>query len=473
MNEEDIVAGDPAKFDHVLGADHASEFARTLEASRRRLAGRTLWHINSTAQGGGVAEMLQSVLGYLVGGGIRTRWVVVDGNDEFFDVTKRVHKLLHGAPAQDGSAPTFAASDRAVYEDTLRAETAELLNLVKPGEPVILHDPQTLGLAPILAAAGASVVWTCHVGADEPDSHTRVVWDFLRPYISATSAQVFSRPQYIWEGLDRSAAFVIPPCLDAFSPKNQQLDADAVEAILATAGVMEAARNGRAAFERQDGTEATVTRQASLIQTGPVLRDSPIVCQVSRWDPLKDPVGVMHAFAEHVSPSLQAHLLLAGPDPDAVADDPEGRSTFDGVRKAWSELPDEVRSRVHLSSLPMDDLEENAAIVNAIQRRADVVVQKSLAEGFGLTVAEAMWKGRPVIGSRVGGIQDQIEDGESGRLVEPTDAYGFGAAVTQLLADRDDAARLGAAGHARVRTEYLAPRFLSRYLTLVDSLIPA
>jgi trehalose synthase len=186
---------------------------------------------------------------------------------------------------------------------------------------------------------------------------------------------------------------------------------------------------------------------------------------------LKDHLGVMRAFAEHVPADLDAHLLLAGPDPEAVADDPEGQSTFDELHDAWQQLPDDVRRRVHLSSLPMDDLEENAAVVNAIQRRADVIVQKSLAEGFGLTVAEAMWKGRPVVGSRVGGIQDQIRDGESGMLVGPTDGAAFGKAVSRLLSDREAAARLGAAGHSRVREEYLAPRFLCRYLGLVDSVM--
>src|SRR5207237_5218645 len=127
------------------------------------------------------------------------------------------------------------------------------------------------------------------------------------------------------------------------------------------------------------------------------------------------------------------HLVLAGPSTESVADDPEGADVFTSVRDAWHELAPAVRRRVHLASLPMDDLEENAAIVNALQRHSRVVVQKSLAEGFGLTVAEAMWKGRPVIGSRVGGIQDQIADGETGRLVDPTDGAGLGSAVSQLL----------------------------------------
>jgi trehalose synthase len=161
-------------------------------------------------------------------------------------------------------------------------------------------------------------------------------------------------------------------------------------------------------------------------------------------------------------------LLLAGPNPAGVADDPEASSSFAQLCDAWRRLPAGSRSRVHLCCLPVVDAEQNAAIVNAIQRRSDVVVQKSLAEGFGLTVAEAMWKKRPVVGSRVGGIQDQITDGVTGLLVTPTDDADFARAITRLLTDQKMSARLGAAAHARVNEEYLAPCFLTRYLQLVE-----
>ena len=176
------------------------------------------------------------------------------------------------------------------------------------------------------------------------------------------------------------------------------------------------------------------------------------MAQVSRWDRLKDPLGILSAFAEHVHADEEPHLLLAGPDVTAVADDPEGAEVFDEVEAAWHGLPQRVRRRVHLALLPMDDADENAVIVNALQRRADVVVQKSLAEGFGLTVAEAMWKGRPVVASDVGGIQDQIEDGKTGLPRRPTDLAAFGDRVNRLLADPHDAERMGAAAaDARAR----------------------
>jgi trehalose synthase len=172
-----------------------------------------------------------------------------------------------------------------------------------------------------------------------------------------------------------------------------------------------------------------------------------------------------------VAPRTAAHLVLAGPEVAAVADDPEGREVLEEARARWEALPDDARGRIHLACLPMTEAEENAAIVNAIQRHATVVVQKSLAEGFGLTVSEAMWKGRPVVASRVGGIQDQIEDGETGRLVEPLDLPAFGEAVVGLLDDAETAARIGSRARDRVRTAFLGPRHLRQYVELFERVL--
>jgi trehalose synthase len=195
--------------------------------------------------------------------------------------------------------------------------------------------------------------------------------------------------------------------------------------------------------------------------------DSPLLTQVSRWDRLKDPLGVLSAFAEHVHAEPEPHLLLAGPDVGAVTDDPEGAEEFAEAEAAWHDLPPDVRRRVHLALLPMDDADENGVIVNALQRRADVVAQKSLAEGFGLTVAEAMWKGRSVVATRVGGIQDQIEDGRSGYLVDPFDLRAFGERVSSLLQDSHAAERMGEAARARVRDLFLGARHLGQCADLL------
>jgi trehalose synthase len=229
----------------------------------------------------------------------------------------------------------------------------------------------------------------------------------------------------------------------------------------------------RAAFERLDGSVGLVQRSATLIQETEVRLDDPLVAQISRWDRLKDPVGIMRAFAEHVDESDAPHLLLAGPDVRAVADDPEGAAVLAECEEVWRALPNEIRRRVHLALLPMDDADENAIIVNALQRRADVVVQKSLAEGFGLTVAEAMWKGAAVVASRVGGIQDQIQDGKTGLLVDPLDLEAFGGAVTTLLADPHRSQRMGEAAQIEVRDHFLGARHLGQYVELLERVLAA
>ena len=199
--------------------------------------------------------------------------------------------------------------------------------------------------------------------------------------------------------------------------------------------------------------------------------DAPLVVQVSRWDRLKDPAGVLRAFAEHCR-HPHAHLLLAGPSVADVADDPEGSEVWEEIRAQRERLDPRLRARVHLACLPMDDVEENAAMVNALQRRADVVVQKSLAEGFGLTVAEAMWKSRPVVASRIGGIQDQIVDGESGLLLDdPADLGAAAAAIDGLLADPARAQAIGVAARERVRESFLGTRHLVQYMALLEQML--
>jgi trehalose synthase len=181
--------------------------------------------------------------------------------------------------------------------------------------------------------------------------------------------------------------------------------------------------------------------------------------------------GVMQGFARHVDPSLGSHLVLAGPAVTGVADDPEAAAVYEDCVRRWRELPHAIRGRVHLACVPMADPDEAAAIVNALQRHAKVVVQKSVAEGFGLTVTEAMWKSRAIVASAVGGIRDQLKDGEHGLLIEdPHDLGDFGAAVERLLRDPDEAARLGANAHARAADRFLGDRHLEQYGRLFATL---
>ena len=226
-----------------------------------------------------------------------------------------------------------------------------------------------------------------------------------------------------------------------------------------------------ARFVRRDGNPGTVTRPAVITGEGRPGPADPVLLQVSRWDRLKDMAGVMRGFADHVVPGGDGYLMLAGPAVTGVADDPEGAAVYGECLLQWRDLPPAARARILLVTLPLDDIDENAAMVNALQRHATVIAQKSLAEGFGLTVSEGMWKGRPVIGSAVGGIIDQIADGTGILLPDPADLKAFGQAARLLLADPAEAARMGQAAHAYVRDNYLGDIHLMRYARLLGALL--
>jgi trehalose synthase len=326
-----------------------------------------------------------------------------------------------------------------------------------------------------MRATGAAVIWRCHVGLDTPNNLAREAWAFLSPYLAQAEAYVFSRESFAWEGLDRSRIAVIAPSIDPLAPKNIDLEPETVSGILGATGIVPAARPSQpVTFERQDGTPGRIERRANLHEDAPLGLETPLVVQVSRWDALKDPLGVIRGFAENVPPRTDAHLLYVGPDVEAVADDPEGAQMLRESIALRDGLPEDARARVHLATLPMDDPEENAVMVNAVQRYARVILQKSFAEGFGLTVSEAMWKARPVVASRIGGIQDQIIDGEDGILLDdPADLVAYGAAVTELLDDRERAEKMGERARERVRDRFLSARSLLDYLGLIRRVLAA
>jgi trehalose synthase len=283
---------------------------------------------------------------------------------------------------------------------------------------------------------------------------------------------VFSRREYVPSWLPDDKVSIIPPSIDPFSPKNQDLDAATVQAILVKVGVLDGAPpHVPARFVRRNGDMDIVTRQAVVTGEGRPAPDDPLLLQVSRWDRLKDMAGVMRGFADYVVPSGGGYLILAGPAVAGVSDDPEGAAVYGECLLQWHDLAPAAQARILLVTLPLDDIDENAAMVNALQRHTTVIAQKSLAEGFGLTVSEGMWKGRPVIGSAVGGIIDQIAEGTGILLPDPTDLQAFGQAVRFLLDDHDEATRLGVAAHAHVRENYLGDIHLMRYASLLGSLL--
>ena len=458
------------RFATVLDPGLLTELEGGILLARSLFAGRAIWNVNSTARGGGVAEMLATLLAYARGIGVDTRWAVIEGNEQFFAITKRIHNRLHGYPGDGGP---LGAAERAVYEATLAPSARAFTGMIGAGDVVILHDPQTAGLIPALRSLGVPVVWRCHVGVDAPNRLAHETWAFLAPYVSQADATVFSRQSFAWDVLEDVRHSIITPTIDAFSSKNELLDEPTVHSILVAAGLRAGPVDGAPpAFTRRDGTVGQVKRKAKVIEERPLQHHDHYVLQVSRWDSLKDPMGVIRGFSDHIAPYTDAHLVYAGPAADDVADDPEATAVLNEVLSHLDELTPDARSRIHLAMLPLTDDEENAAMVNALQRGATVVIQKSLAEGFGLTVAEAMWKARPVVASRIGGIQDQIEDGVSGTLLnDPTDTAEYGAAVTSLLLDADTAATMGAAAQERIRAHFLGPKSLLAYLYLLERLL--
>ena len=467
LHEVSVPGVPVARLEPVIGAVRYGRLLTAAARFRDRLGQRTIWNVNSTAVGGGVAEMLQVLVGYIEGLDIPVRWAVIGGDPEFFAITKRLHNQIHG---QADGAGYLGNADASHYAQVLAANADELLRRVRPGDIVLLHDPQTAGLAAPLVRAGARVVWRCHIGVDWQNDTTRAAWDFLRPYLAPAHGFVFTRRQYVPPWVPPEQAWIIPPSIDPFSAKNQQLDAATVQAILATTGVLDGEpppAPGR--FTRDDGTAGDVTRAALVTGEGRPGPANPVIVQVSRWDRLKDMSGVMRGFAEHVVPGGAGYLMLVGPMMSEVADDPEGALVLAECRAQWRDLPAAARARVLLVTLPLDDVEENAAMVNAIQRHATVIVQKSLAEGFGLTVAEGMWKRRPVIGTAVGGIQDQIADGTGILLPDPADLAAFGSAVRQLLDNPGNAQRMGKAAQEHIRENYLGDRHLLHWVQLINA----
>lgn len=452
---------DPHRLGPLIGAERLEALLQTAADVRDTLGDRRIVNVNSTATGGGVAEMLATLLGYARGVGIDAEWLVIEGDPEFFEVTKRIHNGLYGSPGDGGD---LGPRERAIYERTAAANIAPICAEVRPGDVAIVHDPQPAGLIAPLIEHGARVVWRCHVGYDGTNEWTERAWAFVRPYVEDAQGHVFSREPFAPPWIERSRMRAIPPSIDPFTPKNAELEPAEVIGLLGAAGLL--------AVDHQP-TDPRVTRRADVIREGrPPESNVPLVVQVSRWDRMKDMVGVLEGFVAHVDGP--AHLVLAGPAVTGVSDDPEGEEVWDETRTAWSRLPADARLRVHLAAIPMADPVENALVVNALQRHASVVVQKSLAEGFGLTVAEAMWKSRPVVASAVGGIVDQVVDGETGLLVrDPHDLAALGAAIERLLGDPAEAARLARNARNHVAEHFLGDRHLLQYAELLAELLRA
>jgi trehalose synthase len=418
------------------------------EAGRlmKPLDGRTLWMVNSTAEGGGVAEMMPKLVALLRELGLDARWAVIQPEAQrFFDLTKHLHNLIH-----DSGPSRLGSSDRDLYEAVSERAADALAPHLSEDDLLAVHDPQPLGMGAILKERlGLPTLWRCHIGLDHDTDATRAGWDFLKPYAETYDRTVFSVQNYVPDFLSKKAE-VIPPAIDPLSHKNRYLSTHKVSGVLCNAGLCQ---------ESQHVLTGDFEHQAERLQNGgdfgPAttpgdlgLLFRPAVTQVSRWDRLKGWVPLLRGFKRMKERHYAANgsggngafvrsdekhperhhrrlnlvrLVLAGPDPASIQDDPEGQAAFEQVCQQWKELPPAVQRDVAVLALPMDSRKQNALMVNALQRCATVVAQNSLQEGFGLTATEAMWKGCPVMGTRAVGLRTQIRDGTDGRLVQHAD----------------------------------------------------
>ena len=391
---------------------------------RRPAPGPRLIHVNATATGGGVAELLHGLVPAQAAAGTAVGWAVIGGDARFFAFTKRLHHLLH-----DRGDPATPEPDAVRhYRSVLAPQGRWLTDQLGPGDVVVLHDPQTLGLAPVLTRTGARVLWHCHIGTTEAGAPgPETVWRLFETELSTVDV-VTTLAEFAPAGVPPDRRHLAAPAIEPASAKNRPLDRRELTGLLDPVGLA--------------GT------------------DTRMVLQVSRWDPLKDMTGVLRCV-----PLLppDVHVVLAGNDPDEIPDDPEGRAVLAEVRALHGQLSTSDRERVRLVLTSKRSGERAALLINALQRRANVVLQKSLAEGFGLTVTEAMYKGRPVVAGDVGGLRQQISNGDNGLLVDPGDLEGVAAALRRMLAEPLLARRLGRNAARSAKRRYLMPRLVADY----------
>lgn len=435
-----------------------------------KLAGRTVWMVNSTAQGGGVAEMLPAVVSLLRDLGVRTEWLAIGSEEpEFFTLTKHIHNLIHGS-----GVPRLGRAERELFERVNRRNAEQLRPLVQPGDILVVHDPQPLPLAGLLRETlPVLTIWRCHIGLDSENEATRAAWEFLGPYLDPYDHAVFSAPEYIPHRLAGRSA-VIYPGIDPLAPKNRELSLRGAVEILCHGGLVvcpgptvDPPYPVLAQRVLPDGGFAPANAMEDI-----GLLTRPIVTQVSRWDRLKGFLPLMHGFAalkqslydgrEVPDPTHRrrldlARLVLAGPDPESIQDDPEAQEVLAELRSAYAALPTPLQHDVAIVTLPMQSREQNALLVNALQRASTIIAQNSLREGFGLTIAEAMWKRIPVLSnSRACGPRTQARDGLDGRLIEdPTSVIQMERAIDQMLMDPEQRERWGRSGQRRVHELFL------------------
>ncbi len=391
-------------YESIVGADVINE----LRMLARKLKNKVIQNINSTSVGGGVAEILGRMVPLLQDLGVDTRWDVVEGGEKYFQVTKKFHNALHGRKTE------ITSDDYEIFLETTKTNIEQMEFY---GDIIFVHDPQPVALVEKKKYLKSSWIWRCHIDFTYPDPE---VWKFLKSFVEQYDACVFSAPSFSRPLPIRQ--FLISPSIDPLSVKNRDLSEEEINDVL----------------ERLK-----------------INRDKPIITQISRFDYLKDPFGVIEAFRQ-VKKYVDCRLVLAG---GGAIDDPEGAKVFQEVVEKAGNDPD-----INVLLLPpASDLE-----INALQRASTVILQKSLREGFGLTVAEALWKAKPVVASAVGGIPLQITHKYSGLLSHTVQGTAYW--IRQLLHSPGYATKLGENGKAHIKQNFLLTRHLREYLLLFLSL---
>ncbi len=388
------------------------EAINEIHQKAKNLYGKRVLHINSTYQGGGVAEILNSIVPLMNDVGIDAGWRIFHGNPDFFTITKKFHNALQG-----GKIRLTEMKKRLYVQANDDFSVYTHLN----HDCMIVHDPQPLPLIKFYKKR-QPWIWRCHVDLSTPN---KVVWDYLKYFILRYDKVILSSNAYRKKYLPVEQR-VIYPAIDPLSPKNEELFDTVVE---------------------------------KYLKKFNILLDKPFITQISRFDKWKDPEGVLEAF-ELVRKKIDCRLVLCG---SMAPDDPEAQHLYEKIRE-------KARGMIEKGEVVLV-ISENNILVNALQRAASVVVQKSFREGFGLTISEALWKETPVVASNVGGIHIQIKDGDNGFLVEPKNTKGFAKRIIKLLENPKIGEEMGKKGKETVRKNFLMTRLLSDYLALLNEVI--
>ncbi len=458
------------------------QFQEDVDEYVNTLKDTTIWMVNSTAIGGGVAEMLPSQMRILRELGLKIEWLVIEADDQhFFEVTKNIHNAIHGS-----GAGQFTEEDKEVYERVNEENLDKALSFIKDGDIVVIHDPQPMPLgAHIRKHRDVRLVWRCHIGLNEENDTTRSVWDFLSNYTDSYDHFVFSLIEYVPEVLsDRS--IIITPAIDPLSHKNRMLQIHKCIGILHQSGVINDRDPILYPFYEHgvrrvmpDGSFNEVNHHSKLD-----LVYRPVVTQISRWDRLKGFKELMDAFIhmkrenENRDPDTLAYrriqksrLVLAGPDPKYVSDDPEGMEVLEELTREYKSIPAALQDDIAILLLPLDNPKENALIVNALQFSSSIVVQNSIQEGFGLTATEAMWKKTPVLVSGAAGLVHQVIDNQTGKVNhDPSDIVSLSESLDLMLNNPKERDKWAFNGQVRVIENFTLFTQLKDWLELLARL---